>query len=122
MVRMVMMDNKKPRPLTFKEKKEYIKWQIELIEESETYVCHYLCIDFWKWLDSKGLVAYINSGYNLTLFPELLNAIRLVVKRNRGSFVLNHTLSSLEVDPVHYGLKKDCNIFRAKLLKNLRFK
>lgn len=108
--------------LTFKEKKECIKWQIALIEETETDVSHYLCVDFWKWLDLKGKTAYINTGYNLTLFPELLNAIKLIIKENNGTFVLDHTRLELEVSPIHYGIIIDCNIFRIKFLKNLKIK
>ncbi len=121
MVRKVMIDNKKPQPLTFKEKKEYIKWQIESIE-SEKDIAHYLCIDFWKWLELKGVAPYMDTGYNLTLFPELLNAIKLMVKKVYGSFILNHKLLTLDSSPMFYGSIKECIVFRLEFLKELKFK
>ena len=113
------MDNIKP--LTFKEKKEYIKWQTELIE-SEIYTVHYLCIDFWKWLEFKGVAPYIDTEYNLTLFPELLNAIKLIIKKNKDTFILDHNFLTLDTSPIIHESAKKSNIFRLEFLKNLKFK
>ncbi len=121
MVRKVMIYNKKPQPLTLKEKKEYIKWQIDLIE-SEKDIFHYFCLDFWEWLSSKGNVSYINTEYNLTLFPELLNAIKLIIKKNKDTFILDHNFLTLDTSPIIHESAKKSNIFRLEFLKNLKFK